>query len=68
MELPKRIILPCGNAAVLSERENAYRCNYCYEMIGSNDEPSNCKTQREQAEPFKNDYWMNINDEPEQYN
>jgi hypothetical protein len=36
-------------------------------MIGSNGEPELCKTKREQAEPFKNDYWMNINDDPEQY-
>ena len=67
MELPRRIILPCGNAAILDERNNNYRCNFCYEVIGSEDEPLNCKTKREQAEPFKNDYWMNINDEPEQY-
>lgn len=66
MELPRRIILPCGNAAVLDERENNYRCNFCNEIIGSADEPSNCKTKREQAEPFKNDYWMNINDELEE--
>jgi hypothetical protein len=65
MELPKRIILPCGNAAVLNERESNYVCNFCYELIGSDSEPIDCKTKREQSEPFKNDYWMNINDGPE---
>ncbi len=66
MELPKRIILPCGNAAVLDDRTNTYFCNFCYEIVGSNTEPSGCKAKREQAEPFKNDYWMNINDGPEE--
>lgn len=65
MELPKRLILPCGNTALLHDRENRYYCNFCYEVIGSADEPTNCKTKREQAEPFKNDYWMNINDDTE---
>ena len=65
MELPKRIILPCGNAAVLDERENNYRCNFCYEIIGSSDEPENCKKKREESEPYKNDYWMDINNGPE---
>lgn len=67
MELPKRLILPCGNTALLHDRENRYYCNFCYEVIGSADEPTNCKTKREQAEPFKNDYWMNINDDTEQH-
>jgi hypothetical protein len=67
MELPRRIILACGNAAILDERENVYRCNFCYEIIGSADEPPNCKTKREQAEPFKNDYWMDIDNDTEQY-
>ncbi len=66
MELPKRIILPCGNSAVLNERENNYTCNYCQYIIGSTDEPSDCKRKREESEPYKNDYWMNINDEPDQ--
>lgn len=68
MELPRRIILPCGNAAVLDEREQIYRCNYCTYVIGSNEEPEACKVKREQAEPFKNDYWMDINNGPDDPN
>jgi hypothetical protein len=67
MELPKKLILPCGNTALLHDRENQYYCNYCHFVIGSTEEPSDCKRKREEAEPIKNDYWMNINDDPEQY-
>lgn len=63
MELPKRIMLPCGNAAILDPKAGVYTCNYCNEIIGSNKEPSDCKRKREEAEPFKNDYWMDINGE-----
>ena len=66
MELTKRIILPCGNTAILDERANNYRCNFCHYIIGSSDEPEACKRKREDAEPFKNDYWMDINNDPEQ--
>ena len=65
MELPRRIILPCGNAAVLDDRDNTYYCNFCNYTVGSKDEPLDCKTKREQAEPYKNDYWMDINDDGE---
>jgi hypothetical protein len=67
MELPKKLILPCGNTALLHERENQYYCNYCQFVVGSSEEPSACKRKREEAEPIKNDYWMNIHDEPEQH-
>ena len=67
MELPRRLILPCGNAAMLDDRENVYRCNFCNYIIGSSEEPSDCKRKREEAEPIKNDYWMDINDDSEQY-
>jgi hypothetical protein len=68
MELPRRLILPCGNAAIRDDQEKAYRCNYCNFIIGSSEEPSECKRKREEAEPIKNDYWMDINDDPtEQY-
>lgn len=60
---PSRVILPCGNAAVVEPNGYTYRCNYCYEIVGSAEEPLECKQKREQAEPFKNDYWMNINDD-----
>lgn len=36
-------------------------------MIGSTDEPEACKRKREEAQPLKNDYWMNINDDTEQH-
>ena len=65
MELPRRLILPCGNAALLNPGENNYTCNYCNNVVGSTDEPSACKQKREQAEPIKNDYWMDINDDSE---
>lgn len=67
MELPKRIILPCGNAALLNERENQYYCNYCNYVIGSKEEPTECRRKREEAtRPINtNDYWMNIDDGPE---
>ncbi len=61
MQLAQRIILPCGNTAILDSKDNTYRCNYCTNVIGSSDEPSDCKRKREEAEPFKNDYWMDIN-------
>lgn len=64
MDLQKRIILPCGNAAELDSRTREYTCNYCRNVIGSKDEPSHCKTKREEAQPYKNDYWMDINDDP----
>lgn len=67
MQLPNKIILPCGNAALLNEKENRYYCNYCNNMIGSTDEPEACKRKREEAQPLKNDYWMNINDDTEQH-
>lgn len=63
MELPKRIILPCGNAALLNSKENQYYCNYCNFVIGSADEPTECRRKREEAtRPINKDYWMNIND------
>ena len=66
MDLPKRIILPCGNSAVLlNDKIAEYTCNYCNEIVGSATEPGLCKKKREEAEPIKNDYWMNINDGPE---
>jgi hypothetical protein len=68
MELPRRLILPCGNTAVLHEIENRYYCNFCNYIIGSSDEPEACKRKREDAEPFKNDYWMNINDDEQHRN
>jgi len=67
MRLPSKLILPCGNTALLHDIEQVYYCNYCDHIIGSIDEPSECKRKREEAEPIKNDYWMNINDEPEQH-
>jgi hypothetical protein len=69
MDLPKRIILPCGNAAILlNDKVAQYTCNYCDEIVGSNAEPEACKKKRENAEPFKNDYWMDINAEPDEIN
>ena len=60
---PNKIILPCGNAAELHPNISAtYICNYCHNVVGSSDEPTACKAKREKAEPFKNDYWMNIHD------
>jgi len=32
-------------------------------MIGSSDEPEACKRKRDDAQPFKNDYWMDINND-----
>jgi hypothetical protein len=63
MELPRRMILPCGNTAILNDQENVYYCNYCNYIIGSKEEPEACKRKRDDAEPIKNDYWMNINDD-----
>ena len=63
MDLPNRIILACGNTAILNDRENRYYCNYCNYMIGSSDEPEACKRKRDDVQPFKNDYWMDINDD-----
>ena len=34
-------------------------------VVGSTDEPEACRRKREEAQPYKNDYWMNINDEPD---
>lgn len=65
MELTNKIILPCGNTALLDQRSNQYTCNYCWMVVGSTDEPDACKRKREEAQPYKNDYWMNINDEPD---
>ena len=47
---------------VLYTGSKEYICNYCHSVVGSADEPPNCKAMREKAEPYKNDYWMNIND------
>ncbi len=63
MELPNKIILPCGNTALFDKINNHYMCNYCWMVIGSNDEPEPCKRKRDEAQPYKNDYWMNINDD-----
>ena len=65
MDLPKRLQLPCGNVAELLDKNKAlYFCNYCRTIVGSNEEPEQCKRMREDAEPIKNDYWMDIeNDE-----
>lgn len=63
INLPERMILPCGNAGVLNPDKYSYTCNYCHQVIGSPDEPTTCKQKREGTEPYKNDYWMNINDD-----
>lgn len=65
MDLPSKIMLPCGNAAILNDRENNYYCNYCNYVVGTKEEPIECRVKRESVERYKNDYWMNINDEPE---
>ena len=57
-------MLPCGNTAELNAMTKEYYCNYCWKVIGSNDENEKCKRQREEAEPFKNDYWMDISNDP----
>jgi hypothetical protein len=62
MQAESKIILPCGNMGVLYTGSKEYICNYCHSVVGSADEPPNCKAMREKAEPYKNDYWMNIND------
>ena len=62
-ELPKKIILPCGNVGILNDKTQEYYCNYCYTVIGSKEEPEPCKRKREDTQPYKNDYWMNINDD-----
>lgn len=59
--IPQRIILACGNAAVLDDKNSPiYRCNYCNQIVGSKDEPEACKKKRSEAEPVKPDYWMDI--------
>lgn len=64
MDLPKRIMLPCGNAAELDQRTSEYYCNFCWKVVGSKDESEECKRKREEAQQFKNDYWMDINNDP----
>lgn len=58
-----RILLACGNNA--ENFNGRWICEHCNAQIGTTDEPANCKEMREEAEPFKNDYWMDINYEPE---
>lgn len=54
-----RIALPCGHNAELWNEQ--WICDHCNIQIGSVDEPADCKEKRENAEPYKNDYWMDIN-------
>lgn len=57
-----KIYMPCGHYAVEQEDGKTYLCDYCHEQPGGPNEPLECKEKREKQEPFKNDYWMNIND------
>lgn len=64
-KLPNKMFLPCGNIATLNPDKYSYTCDYCRNVVGSTDEPISCKQKREDTQPYKNDYWMNINDEPD---
>lgn len=50
--------LPCGKVAELNSDGVTYTCRHCRTVIGSKDEPADCKTKREKAEPPKGDWWM----------
>ena len=54
----KQMTMPCGKVAELNEDGVTYTCQHCKAIIGSKDEPADCKTKREKAEPLKGDWWM----------
>lgn len=54
----KKMTLPCGKVAELNEDGVTYTCMHCKTIVGSKDEPADCKTKREKAEPLKGDWWM----------
>lgn len=54
----KTLQLACGKYAELNDDGMSYTCHHCRAIIGSKDEPSDCKSKREKAEPLKGDWWM----------
>jgi hypothetical protein len=58
----KSMQLPCGKIADLND-DLSYSCRHCRAVIGSTDEPSDCKSKREKAEPLKGDWWMFADEE-----
>ena len=59
----KQILLPCDKVAELNEDGVTYTCLHCKSIVGSKDEPPDCKTKREKAEPLKGDWWMFADEE-----
>lgn len=59
----KQMTLPCGKVAELNDDGMTYTCRHCRAIIGSADEPSDCKTKREKAEPVKGDWWLFADEE-----
>lgn len=54
----QKMQLPCGKIAALNKDGATYTCLHCKNVVGSKDEPTDCKTKREKAEPLKGDWWM----------
>lgn len=54
----KSMQLACGKIADLNDDGMTYTCRHCRAIIGSKDEPIDCKSKREKAEPLKGDWWM----------
>jgi hypothetical protein len=54
----KTMQLACGKYAELNDDGLTYTCLNCRAVIGTKDEPADCKSKREKAEPRKGDWWM----------
>jgi hypothetical protein len=54
----KKMMLNCGKVAELNPDGVTYTCLHCKGVVGSKDEPPDCKTKREKAEPLQGDWWM----------
>jgi NAD-dependent SIR2 family protein deacetylase len=50
--------LPCGKVAVKNADGFSYTCRHCNKIVGSADEPADCKAKREQQPPRGNDWWL----------
>lgn len=59
----RQIMLPCGKVGELDDSGVTYTCLHCKVIVGSKDEPADCKTKREKAEPRVNDWWLMADEE-----
>ena len=50
--------LPCGQVAVKNADGISYTCRHCNFIVGSAEEPADCKKKREEAVPKGKDWWL----------